>query len=369
MASDQNNDQLPVRHNHSDFQIQPETTAQAVMGYLPRTDSIGADEKIEIALDEGYDPMAVKLALAPPSSSASDKIRLFFMILGAVVLVIIFFPLNRFFKPAPRELGAMSIGGPVLADALTPANIRNKPWLRVLIEVDRLYFQEGKLSEAIQVADTALEKLPEKDRENWHQLYYRYWELLFDADRLQVLQTSTRAYLDVFPEDPFANYYFVKAFLKAAERIRSFSPETKAAYRQETELLARQIERACSTIYARKKHPDVSREKLDALTDLYQRLRLEQAKLYVFIWRLGGYEEDDHPDVFYRDRALSISESEELADMTEAKALEAVIYTHVLDRWYWFEGQQIIQNRRWKRKDVQKKLDDLIRELKKVEKQ
>jgi tetratricopeptide (TPR) repeat protein len=338
------------------------------MGYLPRTDTIGADEKIEIALDEGYDPMAVKLALAPPSSSASDKIRLLFMILGAVGLVIVFFPLNRFFKPVPKELGIMSIGGPVLEDALTPANIRNKPWLRILVEVDRLYFQEGKLSEAIQVAQTALAKLPEKDRENWHQLYYRYWELLFDADRLQVLQTSTRAYLDAFPEDPFANYYFVGAFLRAAERIRSFSPETKTAYRQETELIARQIERVCSTIYAQKKHPDVSREKLDELTDLYQRLRLGQAKLYVFIWRLGGYEEDDHPDIFYRDRALNICQSEELADMTEAKALEAVIYTHVLDHWYWFEGQQIIQNRRWKRKDVQKKLDGLIRDLKEAEK-
>lgn len=369
MASDQNKDQLPVRHDQSDFQIQPETTAQAVMGYLPRTDSIGADDKIEIALEEGYDPMAVKLALAPPASSASDKIRLVFMILGAVVLVMVFFPLNRFFKPAPRELGSMSIGGPVLEASLTPASVRNKPWLRVLVEVDRLYFQEGKLSEAIRVAETALERLPEKDRENWHPLYYRYWELLLDADRLQALKSSARAYLDAFPEDPFANYYFVSAFLKASERIRSFSPETKAAYRQETEALARQIERTCSTIYAQTKHPEVSQEKLDTLTDLYQRLRLEQAKLYVFIWRLGGYEEDDHPDVFYRDRALNICESEEMADMTEAKALEAVIYTHVLDRWYWFEGQQIIQNRRWKRKDVQKKLDDLIRALKVAEKQ
>ena len=67
-------------------------------------------------------------------------------------------------------------------------------------------------------------------------------------------------------------------------------------------------------------------------------------------------------------RHLDICESEELADMKEAKALKAAIYTHVLDRWYWFEGQQIIQNRRWKRKDFQKKLDDLTRELKETEK-
>jgi hypothetical protein len=97
-------------------------------------------------------------------------------------------------------------------------------------------------------------------------------------------------------------------------------------------------------------------------------LRLEQAKLYVFIWQLGGYEEDDDPDVYYRDKALDICESEALEAMKEAKALKAVIYTHVLDRWYWFEGQQIIQNRRWKRKDFQKKLDDLTRELKETEK-
>jgi hypothetical protein len=368
MTSDQDQDRLPVKHHPTDFQIQSETTAQAIMGILPETESIDNDEKIEIARDEGYDPMAVQLALAPPVSSVSDKIRLLFMIIGAAILVIFFFPLNRFFKPAPKDLGSMSIGGPILKDSLTPSNIRNKPWLRVLVEIDRLYFQEGKLSEAIQVAESALEKLTQKDRETWHQLYYRYWELLLDADRLHALQTSTRAYLDAFPEDPFANSYFAQAFLRAAERIRSFSPETKATYRQKTETIARQIDRACSTIYAQKKHPDVSQEKVAVLTDLYQKLRLEQAKLYVFIWQLGGYEEDDHPDVFYRDKALDICESEELAGMKEARALKADIYTHVLDRWYWFEGQQIIQNRRHKRKDFQKELDDLTRELKEAEK-
>jgi hypothetical protein len=368
MTTNQNNNRLPVKQGHSDFQVQPETTAQAVMGFLPRTESVDAAEKIEIALDEGYDPMAVKLALDPPASSASDKIRLLFMIIGAVILVIVFFPLNRFFKPAPKDLGTMTIGGPILEDSLTPSNIRNKPWLKVLVEIDRLYFQEGKLSEAIQVAESALAKLPDKDREGWHQLYYRYWELLLDADRLLVLQTSTRVYLNGFPEDPFANYYFGQAFLRGAERIRSFSSETKAAYRQETEAVARQIDRTCSTIDAQKKHPDVSNEKLTELTDLYQKLRLEQARLYAFIWRLGGYEEDDDPDVFYRDKALDICDSEELDAMKEANALKADIYTHVLDRWYWFEGRQIIQNRRWKRKDFQKKLDDLTRELKKTEK-
>jgi len=97
-------------------------------------------------------------------------------------------------------------------------------------------------------------------------------------------------------------------------------------------------------------------------------LRLEQAKLYVFIWQLGGYEEDDHPDVFFRDKALDICESEELAAMKEARALKAVIFTHILDRWYWFEGQQIIQKQFRKRKDIQKQLDALNIELREAEK-
>jgi hypothetical protein len=368
MTSDQDKERLPVKHGHSHFQNSPETVAQAVMGYLPGTESIDAEEKIELARNEGYDPLAIELALAPPASSTAEKVRLLLMIIAAAVLVIVFFPLNRFFKPEPKDMGSMSIGGPILEDSLTPAEIRNKPWLKILIEVDRLYFRQGKLSEAIQTAAAALATLPEKERETWHQLYYRYWELLLDADRLDALQTSTRSYLAAVPEDPFANYYFARAFLKSAERIRSFTPETKTAYREKTETIARKIERACSTIYAQKKHPDLNQEKSAELTDLYQKLRLEQAKLYVFIWQLGGYEEDDHPDVFYRDRALDICESQALTDMREAKALQAVIYTHVLDRWYWFEGQQIIQNRRWKRKDLQKRLDDLTRELKETEK-
>ncbi len=102
---------------------------------------------------------------------------------------------------------------------------------------------------------------------------------------------------------------------------------------------------------------DAKKDKKAALTDLYQKLRLEQAKLYVLIWQLGGYEEDEHPDVVYRDRALDIAESEALFDMKEAKALRAVIYTHILDRWYWIEGRQTIQNHKQKRKDLQKKLE------------
>ncbi len=338
------------------------------MGHLPATDAIDPDEKIQLAREEGYDPMAIDLALAPPGVTLADKIRLLILIIVAAVLVIFFFPLNRFFKPAPRDLGSMSIGGPYLEESLKASDIRNKPWLKALVEIDRLYFQEGKLSEAIQLAEIELTKVPQKDRERWQKLYYRYWELLSDADRVHVLKVSTRAYLNAYPEDPFANYYFARAFLKAADRNHSFTPETKNAYRQEAETVARRLARTCSTLFAQKKHPDVSKEKLQVITDLYQKLRLEQAKLFVLIWQLGGYEEDDHPDVVYRDKALDICESQELADMKEAKALKSVIYTHILDRWNWFEGQQIIQNKLHKRKEFQKQLDELNAELRETEK-
>jgi hypothetical protein len=245
--------------------------------------------------------------------------------------------------------------------------MRNQPWLAVLVKIDRLYFLEGKLTEAIAMAESELAKVTETEREDWQKVYYRYWELLSDAGRTEVLKTSTRSYLNAFPEDAFANYYFAQAFLMAIDRIPSFSPEMKATYRQEAETVSQQIGQACSALDAQRKHPDAKEEKATALTDLYQKLRLEQAKLYVLIWKLGGYEEDEHPDVVYRDKALDIAGSEEISDRKEAKALKARIYTHILDRWHWFEGQQIVQNRKQKRKDVQKKLDTLIRALEKTE--
>ncbi len=54
--------------------------------------------------------------------------------------------------------------------------------------------------------------------------------------------------------------------------------------------------------------------------------------------------------------------------MKASKALRASIYTHILDRWHWIEGRQIIQNHKQKRKDLQKKLESLIQELKKTKK-
>lgn len=368
MNSDPNNSRLPVPRDSDRVPIQSETDAQTVMGFLPATDRIGEEERIPVAREEGYDPLAIKLALEARASSGAEKLRLLIFILVASALVIFLFPIHRFFKPAPKDLGPMSIGGPILKKSLTPANFRQKPWLRTLVEMDQLYFQEGKLTDAITLAESELGKLTRQEWETWQKVYYRYWELLADAGKVHILKTSTRAYLDAFPEDPFANYYIARAFLSAADRIPGFTPETKSAYREEAVNLAGQLDRAGRALDARRQHPQTPKADAAALSDLYRKLRLEQARLYVLIWKLGGYEEDEHPDVVYRDKALDICDSKALADMKEARELKVTIYTHILDRWYWFEGQQIIQHRLKKRKDLQNQLDSMVEELQDAEK-
>jgi hypothetical protein len=109
------------------------------------------------------------------------------------------------------------------------------------------------------------------------------------------------------------------------------------------------------------------KEKKRYLLDLYQKLRLQQAKLYVLIWRLGGYKEDNHPDVVHRDKALNIINHKELVNLKEAKALKISIYNQILDRWHWFEGQQIIQNKKQKRRALVEELRALQKELKDAE--
>jgi len=343
-------------------QIQAPTEMQGIIGYLPLSVPIDEDERIILAREEGYDSLAIDLALKPPSASATEKILLLGFVIGAIALVIFLFPLNRFFKPTPKNLGPMSIGGPVFEEFLSISTISNQPWLKALVEIDQLYFQEGKLTEAIQKAENELGKVPEKDWETWQKVYYRYWELLSDAVRVHVLKTSTGAYLAKHPEDPFANYYYAQAFLTAVDRLHSLDPETQAAYRNEADSIVQQIERTCSSLTARRKHPE-AKDEAPLLMDLYRKLRLKQAKLYVFMWKLGGYKEDDHADVVFRDNALAICGSDALSDMKEAKVLEASIYTHILDRWYWFEGQQIILGRKHRRKYIQQQLDELEKEL------
>ena len=367
MNPDQTNSRLPARLDSDPAQVQADNDSQAVMGFLPASDRIETNENIAIAQQEGYDPLAIKIALQDRSSSPAEKIRLAIFIIVAAALVYFLFPFHRFFKPAPGELGPMSIGGPILKESLTPAKIRQMPWLKTLVEMDRLYFQEGKLTEAINLAESELGKLAQNEWEAWQQVYYRYWELLSEAGRVHILRTSARAYLASFPEDAFANYFNARAFLTAVDRIPGFTPDTRLAYRDEAIKLAAQIDRAGRSLDARRQHPDTRKDDAAVLSDLYRKLRLEQARIYVLVWKLGGYEEDDHPDVIYRDKALDICDSEALSDMKEARQLKATIYTHILDRWYWFEGRQIIQNQQKKRKELRSQLEALVQELQKAE--
>jgi hypothetical protein len=57
---------------------------------------------------------------------------------------------------------------------------------------------------------------------------------------------------------------------------------------------------------------------------------------------------------------LNICDRAELADSKEAKKLKIDIYTHIIDRWYWFEGQQVVQGTNVRRK----KLEQAVRTLK-----
>lgn len=257
----------------------------------------------------------------------------------------------------------MTIGGPVSKGNLAYSSQRNEPWYPVLLEIDRLYFGEGKLTQAIQAAESALEVVPKNKWERWKKIHYRYWELLSAAGKINALKTASQAYLQILPEDPFANYFYAYAFRTATDRIGSFTPEMKQAYRREADATIRQIDSACHALNARRSN-QLSPEEDDALAQIYQKLRLEQAKLYALVWKLGGYEEDTHPDVVYRDKALAICDNAELADSKEAKALKLDIYTHILDRWYWFEGQQVVQGTKMHRRALEQKVEALQKEIK-----
>jgi hypothetical protein len=362
MNSDQPKSQLPAASDSMPAQMQPAAEIQGLTGILPRTDTLQIDEKITIARSEGFNPLAIELAIGSYETSPAYKFLLFSLTVIAAALVAFFFPFDRFFKPQTRDLGTMTIGEPVSEDNPALFMEFNKPWLKVLLEMDRLYFREGKLTEAIQVAESSLRPVPEKNWESWKKVYYRYWELLSDAGRTSALKAATDSYLHKMPEDPFANYYAAHAFLMAAEATRAFDNQTRQAYRQQAGTLIQQIERACNALNARRKVAD-SKEEKAYLEGLYQKLRLQQARVLVLIWRLGGYEEDRHPDVAYRDKALDICDSDELAHLKEAMALKIDIYNHILDRWYWFEGQQVIQGSRQKRRALVEELRTLQKEL------
>jgi tetratricopeptide (TPR) repeat protein len=367
MNSDQHKSSVPANHEPGDVQIQTGTDVQATVGYLPNTESIEVEEHAPIALAEGYDALAVELAYEASEISFFDKLRLISLIIVAAVLVIFFFPTERFFKPRTRELGSMTIGGPATDGNLAYSNQRNEPWYPVLMEIDRLYFGEGKLTQAIQVAESALEIVPKKKWEHWDKIHYRYWELLSAAGKNHTLKTASQAYLQILPEDPFANYFYAHAFRTATNRIGSFTPEMKQAYRQEADAIIRQIDSACHALDAQRKSQPSQKED-DALAQLYRKLRLEQARLHALIWKLGGYAEDAHPDVVYRDKALTICDSSVLADSKDAKALKLDIYTHILDRWYWFEGQQVVQGTKMQRQALEQEIKALQKEIKEIQK-
>lgn len=366
MDPDQNKLQLPAKPDSSPTPVQDGSEIQSAPGFLPRSDSIQIDEKIAIARNEGFNPLAIELAIGSYETSAAYKLLLFGLVIMAAALVAFLFPVNRFFKPQTRDLGTMTIGDPISEDHQTFFLEFDKPWLKVLLEMDRLYFRDGKLTEAIQVAETNLERVPEKNWESWKKVHYRYWELLSDAGRTLSLKAATKSYLQTIPEDPFANYYSAQAFLAAVDPIRSFNRETRQAYRIEAETLIQQIDRTCKALNARQK-AGATTEKKAFLQNLYQKLRLQQAKLFVLIWRLGGYKEDNHPDVVYRDKALNIISRDELANLKEAKALKISIYNHILDRWHWFEGKQVIQGIKQNRRSMVKELKVLQKELKDAE--
>jgi hypothetical protein len=366
MDPDQTKPQLPVKSDSSPTPVKDGAEIQSAPGFLPRSDSIQLDEKIAIARHEGFNSLAIELAVGSYETSAAHKLLLFGFAIIAAALVAFLFPIDRFFKPQTRDLGTMTIGDPISEDSQALFLEINKPWMKVLLEMDRLYFREGKLSEAIQVAETNLERVPEINWESWKKVHYRYWELLSDASRTLSLKAATKSYLQTIPEDPFANYYSAQAFLAAVEPIRSFNRDTRQAYRLEAEALVQQIDRASNALKARQKAGGTA-EKTRFLQNLYQKLRLQQAKLFVLIWRLGGYKEDRHPDVAYRDKALDILNRDELADLKEAKTLKISIYNHILDRWHWLEGQQVIQGIKQNRRSMAKELKALQKELKDAE--
>ena len=157
MNSDRHKPPVPANPQSGDVQIHSGPDVQATVGYLPETDRIGSDDHAPIALAEGYDSQAVELAYEASEISLFDKLRLISLIIVAAILVAFFFPTERFFKPRTTELGTMTIGGPASDSSRAYSERRNEPWYPVLKRIDQLYFGQGKLTQAIQVAESALE--------------------------------------------------------------------------------------------------------------------------------------------------------------------------------------------------------------------
>ena len=116
MDPDQNKPQLPVKSDLSPTPVQDGSEIQSAPGFLPRSDSIRIDEKIAIARNEGFNPLAIELAIGSYQTSAAHKLLLFGLAIIAAALVAFLFPVDRFFKPQTRDLGTMTIGDPISED-------------------------------------------------------------------------------------------------------------------------------------------------------------------------------------------------------------------------------------------------------------
>ena len=81
MDSDQYKSQLPATSDSVPAQRQSEADIQSPLGFLPRTGTIQIDEKIAIARSEGFNSLAIELAIGSHETSASYKLLLFCLVL------------------------------------------------------------------------------------------------------------------------------------------------------------------------------------------------------------------------------------------------------------------------------------------------
>ena len=91
---------------------------------------------VAIARQEGFNPLAIELAIGSYETSAAHKLLLFGLAIIAAALVAFLFPIDRFFKPQTRDLGTMTIGAPISEDSQALFLEFNKPWMKVLLEMD-----------------------------------------------------------------------------------------------------------------------------------------------------------------------------------------------------------------------------------------
>ena len=291
-----------------------------------------------------------------------EKIRISMCALLAGLLLFFLFPFDRFFQQRPRSLGPLRLdsgaGGPADIFRSDPA----APSAEMLKKIDRLYLENGRLTEAIEAAEEVLEKLSDKKRRQWTVLYYRYWQLLTDAGRFERLSESARDFLTISPEDPVAAYFLAHGFTAGAKRQRPFTPRRIAELRTEAEAVDEILVRSLAALRARLQS-ETRQNRKGALADIAAKLQLERARLLTLMWEIGGFEEDDHPDVRLRDEALEILDSPALSGMKEALALKYDIYYDILLRWHWFEGLEPIRKRMVPRSSVEAELQKLDRLL------